>query len=70
MNRDRSYRRAQRDRYKAKSLRDFRNVTGHEPNTVSATRHALDCGRPGCTCKGDRYGKRDRIAAKRELATA
>lgn len=63
----RAERRYRAERYKAKSARDFRNVTGHEPNTISATRHALDCGRPGCTCKSERYGKRDRRAAKREL---
>ena len=69
--RDRSTRRAAAERYKARSLRDFRDRTGYAPSYVSATNHSLDCGRPGCaTCKGERYGKRDRRAAKLDLALA
>ena len=68
---DRSTRRAAAERYKARSARDYRNRIGDDPRNLSTTRHALDCGRSRCgCCGGERYGKRDRVAAKRELVLA
>lgn len=69
--RERAWRRAQTERYKNKSERDYRNLTGSAPlHPVSDTRHSLDCGHRCFMCSGPKllHGrKRERLEARLEL---